>query len=200
MSEIKYGILAEDSACKIFIEQTIPQLEELFCENMSIRFEHESALSNKYKPNGSGYIKKKFVRFVRDGILSFGIDLCFVGRDADDGFHNDIFLTMLKELDESGLDSKAIFFIPVQAIEYWLWYLKAKRDNPEAEKVAPIEEKARGKMKKLVYGKTSGLRTRHTNPIVEQLSKSFDINWLRQCSESFNHFVNEFEQYINSMK
>ncbi len=62
-----------------------------------------------------------------------------------------------------------------------------------------IEGEKRKVMKKKVYNRQKPTNSK-SNPIVESLSESFDINWLCQCSESFDHFVNEFEQYIENIK
>jgi len=199
MKTISYGILAEDSACKIFAENAIPQLQKQFCEDKEIEFEHNKWLTSKYKLKGKNYVLRRFINLIRDGLVGFDVDVCFVGVDADDESYEDNFKTMKEQLTENDLNDKAIIYIPVQAIEYWLWYLKLKYEKPELDisEVEAIESETRREMKKLLYHNKK--TTKYTNEIVERYSNSFNINWLRQCSNSFDAFVNEFENYINKL-
>ena len=199
MKTISYGILAEDSACKIFVEHTAPQLQAQFCEDKEIEFEHNKWLTRKYNPKGKSPFLRKFTRYIQDGLIEFDVDVCFVGVDADDESYEDNFNAMKEQLVENNLDDKAIIYIPVQAIEYWLWYLKLKYEKPDLDisQVEAIESETRREMKKRLYHNKK--TTKYTNEIVERYSNSFNINWLRQCSDSFDAFVNEFENYVNKL-
>jgi len=199
MKTISYGILAEDSACKIFVEYAIPKLQALFCEDKEIEFEHNKWLTSKYKLKGKNYVLKKFINLIRDGLVGFDVDVCFVGVDADDESYEDNFTTMMEQLTENNLNDKAIIYIPVQAIEYWLWYLKIKHADPDLDidEVEAVEQETRREMKKRLY--RNNKTTEYSDQIAKFYSKSFDINWLRQCSNSFDAFANEFENYVNKL-
>jgi len=199
MKTISYGILAEDSACKIFVEHAIPQLQAQFCEDKDIEFEHNKWLTSKYKLKGKNYVLKSFINLIRDGLVGFGVDVCFVGVDADDESYEDNFNKMTAQLTENDLNDKAIIYIPVQAIEYWLWYLKLKYEKPDLDisEVDAIEAETRREMKKRLYHNKK--TTKYSNEIVERYSESFDIDWLRRCSDSFDACAKEFENYVNKL-
>ena len=198
MKEIIYGIFAEDSANKIFIELAIPQLVSYFGFTEKILFIHEHEYSNHVVAKSGEYVKEMFISCITFGLKRIGIDFCFVGLDCDDNVYEDYYQEMMDELAEHKMQNKALIFIPVQAIEYWLWYLKVKKNDATLLKT-PVVDRVhdRKKLKELVYErKRAG--NKKSNPIVTELSKNIDIPWLRAHSASFDHFCNHFENYLKT--
>ncbi len=76
---------------------------------------------------------------------------------------------------------------PVQCIEHWLLYLKYKSDNPTSTKNVSFENQPRKRAKFDIYGDEDP-PNEVSNPIVDSLSRKFDVSWLGQRSDSFKHF------------
>lgn len=198
MKTITYGIFAEDNANRIFMELAIPQLVDYFEFTDKVQFSHTEDYSNHVVAKSGHYVKENFISSIAFGIKWMKIDLCFVGLDCDDNEHEEFFQEMQEELKENGMEDKALIFIPVQAIEYWLWYLKVKI-NDETLAATPIIDvtHSRKSLKELVYErKRAGNKV--SNPIVQKLSKNLDVPWLRAHSASFNHFCEQFENYLKT--
>lgn len=193
---IKYGIFAEDEANKIFMKNAIPQLVDYLGVTDRVDFVHEESFTKFMVAKNGDYVRANFIATIEHGVERYDLDLCFVGVDADDDPHEDLYKEMFDDLDRSDLDNdKVLIYIPVQAIEYWLWYIKVKNEDAALPKTPAIETEGRKDMKKRVYNRKKPSNAK-SNPIVEELSNSFNINWLRQCSNSFDAFVNQFENYI----
>ena len=95
--------------------------------------------------------------------------------------------TQMQEKLLSLYKSKTIIFIPIQAIEHWLLYLKERQKNPYSTKNLSFENKDRKQAKKDLYGhdRYNGLTD---NDIVEKLSSEMDTDWIASQSASFKHF------------
>ena len=179
MSVLKYGFIGEDAAQRIFLQnylkQVLPDFE--FDANFTIK------ATNKKE------VDELFAEAVLEGFQRYGHQLFFVGRDLDDfqekAYHQKM-NDMLKKIP-SKFQSQTIFFIPVQCIEHWLWYIKRNRENPSETKNIELEKKPRNDAKIAIYG-FSKVSTKTSNPIVENLSNGFDINWLSSRSKSFLNF------------
>ncbi|MEN0045834.1 MAG: hypothetical protein AAF806_02110 [Bacteroidota bacterium] len=196
MKEIIYGIFAEDDANKLFIEAAIHQLISYFGYNNRIQFIHEPDFTDAIVAKNGQYVKSNFIITIEIGITRFSLDLCVIGLDADDNDYEEYFQEMMTELREYRLEDKALIFIPVQAIEYWLWYIKIKKENPNLTTTDSVESsQSRTDLKKLIYGRKKP-RTKLSNPIVKSLSQNIDLTWLRQCAKSFDHFCEHFEKFL----
>ncbi|MEN0051343.1 MAG: hypothetical protein AAF806_30035 [Bacteroidota bacterium] len=199
MKQIIYGIFAEDDANKLFVEAIIPQLVSYLGYGDQIQFVHDTDFTDTVVAKNGQYVKSNFIIAIEIGITRFGLELCFIGLDADDHEHEAYFQEMKAELEAYDLADKALIFIPVQAIEYWLWYIKIKKENPDLDQVDQIENsKIRSAMKQLVYGRKRP-RTKISNPVVRNLSQDIDVDWLRQCAASFDHFCAHFEAYLEKL-
>lgn len=197
MKTITYGIFAEDDAIRIFTQNLIGQLVPFLGYGAKVLFKHNENFTNQMRTEkGGGYIFMHFIKFVTRGINEFSLNLCFVGIDSDDKEHQECNENMQARIIDSKLEDRAIVLIPVQAIEYWLWYLKAKKENPDLGKT-PIVDKtnSRLELKKWVY-LDKNARTRVSNPIVESLSQNIDFPWLTAHSASFKHFYDSFHSYL----
>ena len=199
MRQITYGIFAEDAANQIFIENCIPQLVESYGKSGDVYFKHQKDYTDIAVAKNGQFVSQTFINRIIQGKVYYGLDVCFIGRDADDEYHTTLFTEMQNELSTAGLDEAGLIYVPVQAIEYWLWYIKLKQETPDLASTEPIEtSRSRPEMKKLVYGRKKA-RNAVSNPIVQNLSAQIPIDWLRECSPSFAHFYKHFQDYLNTI-
>ena len=198
MINITFGIFSEDAANDIFIKNAIPQLVSHFGFEQEIFFSHYEDFTQTQNAINGQYVKEHFIKHVLVGIKNFGLELCFVGLDADDEDYLGIYNNMHEKLSEVDIINFALIFIPVQAIEYWLWYLKVKIENPDLENTPIIDRiKDRKEMKRLVYNRKRPTNKK-SNPIVVSLTENIDFDWLVNHSTSFGHFYQQFERYIRN--
>ncbi len=198
MISINFGIFAEDAANEIFIKNAVRQLVE-HCEyGDKIKLIHNIEYTSRVEAKSGGFVSKYFINYILSGIKENALDLCLVGRDSDDNEHHVLYKKMESDLVESELTDKALLYIPVQAVEYWLWYIKVKKENPGVENTLVIDRvKSRQELKQDVYSSTRArISNKKSNPIVEALSKDIDFDWLKLHSNSFEHFYNLFENYL----
>ncbi|MBK8562252.1 MAG: hypothetical protein IPN76_02650 [Saprospiraceae bacterium] len=196
MKTIIYGIFAEDEANKIFMRNALPQLVSHLGFDGVADFQHQSDFTAMATAKNGDYVFEKFITFISNGIKYFQLDLCLVGLDSDDDNHADKHGQMQKELEASGLENNGVIFIPVQAIEYWLWYIKVKTGDSSIETTPNIDATMeRKELKTLVYGRKKPTN-KVSNPIVETLSQNIDFHWLTTHSTSFKHFYDTFQNYL----
>ncbi|MEM9885023.1 MAG: hypothetical protein AAF849_03960 [Bacteroidota bacterium] len=201
MKEIIYGIFAEDDANEIFIRNSIPQLVAYYGYSEKVEFILHEDFTTLTNATNNEYVKDKFISHASMGMKAFvvPIALCIVALDAEDSEHGELFHEMKQKLNETTIHDRVLISIPVQCVEYWLYYLKLKNENSSLEATDPIEKiKTRREVKKLVYGREKPTNKK-SSPIVEKLSKNINIDWLKQCSNSFDHFCRHFEEYIEKI-
>lgn len=198
MKTITYGIFAEDEANKIFMRNALPQLLSHSGFDGVADFIHQSDFTDMATAKNGDYVFENFITFISNGIKYFQLDLCLVGLDSDDDNHLEKYAQMQEKLEISGLENNGIIFIPVQAIEYWLWYIKVKKADNTIEITAIIDKSMeRKELKTLVYGRKKPTN-KLSNPIVESLSKNIDFSWLTDHSASFRHFYDSFYHYLKT--
>ena len=179
MSTLKYGFIGEDDAQRIFLQNYLKQVLPHF--ELDVNF--------KIKATNKKEVDVLFVEAVLEGFQREGHQLFFVGRDLDDSqekMYDQKMNDMLKKVPLK-FQSQTIFFIPVQCIEHWLWYIKRNRENPSETKNIELEKKPRNEAKIAIYGFPK-VSTKTSNPIVEDLTNGFDIEWLSSRSKSFLNF------------
>ncbi len=190
MKILKYGYIGEDEAQRIFLRNYLKTYTE------TIVFEEDT--DSKIKATNKTEVDKLFVEAAIKSLKYAGNDVFFVGRDLDD-FQFKAFqekqTSMRADLPEQ-FKNQVIIFVPVQCIEHWLWYLKRKADNPQSTKNESFEQKPRNDAKIAVYGQAK-VPNKISNPIVEQLTTSFDTAWLASRSDSFKWFHNEVVVLVN---
>lgn len=189
---LKYGIYAEDKAGRCFLEQIIPQL--LVYQNSEIILEHCTAFSNEYLPKSVENLMHTYIEVLVEGYKpEYQLDICFLIRDSDDEIHSGLYKDMYQNLSENGFSNKTIIAIPVQAIEYWLWYLKAQK---EGLPIIAKEKEGRKELKLQVY-KRKRCNNKDQIEIISQLVQYTDIDFLSKNSASFKHFVDEFKTTLS---
>ena len=82
--------------------------------------------------------------------------------------------------------------LPVQCVEYWLWYIKRHREEPGRN--TPLEPQPRSLAKQAIYADTKlvAKQVEIANDILVHL----DVSWLEQRSDSFKHFHKQVTDFL----
>lgn len=192
----KYVMYCEDQPQRLFLKKILSVLPTF--NNFNVSFEHleteklgfqkgkynRKVILNTYK-NQSEIILEKF----------YDINLFFVGLDYDDISNKnfDIFYTELTK--ENLKNKKIIFFIPLQCIEHWYYFIKTQ-ENPST-KTDNVEKTPRDEVKKLVYGNIKDKQSHEV--ICKEILTQLDIDFLKQKSHSFNKFVTILTNYLKTL-
>jgi hypothetical protein len=199
MTEIRYGVFCEDTAQKIFIENILPQIA---CkDNKNIKLIKDLGFELIWSKSKS---KTKVIKHLNtvcnQAIVLYDLNLCLIGYDLDyhseDDYKKNIdnFYAKIKN-DFEDYYQIFIIFIPVQAIEYWLWYIKIHKDRPDSNKTEKFEQKTKEMAKNAVYGNKNA-RNMVTNQIVGELTQDVNLNKLINASNSFKDFYNRFSNFL----
>ncbi len=190
-SNIRFGIFCEDKAHRYFLENALPHLLSSF-ENAP-NFEHETRFSDVIIALNNEFVIKNFIDRIDYGIQIHHLNLCFIGLDAENADHDALFSTMYAQLEENELTENAVIHIAVKAIEHWLWYLKAQKENLPLE---PIEHISAKEMKRKVYGR-GRIGNDAQKQLITDLVGNIDPVFLREHSPSFEHFYQQLSRYLN---
>ncbi len=188
MRQLKYGFYGEDDAHKLFLQNYLSHFVD------TVLFERDNAFCEKFRANNKKQVDTKFATVARTGIGWYQHEVFFVVRDVD-SLHSSEFDERYAHFAKEKID-KLLIALPIQCIEHWLWYLKHKKDNPALTKNISLESQPRKKVKFILYGHEDP-PNELSNPIVDELSKSFDASWLEQRSNSFKHFHNQVKVFID---
>lgn len=193
MKTIVYGIFAEDDANKLFIKHLLPQLISYFGFDEAITLAHQNDYSNMAVAKNSDFVVDNFMSRAVQGFRYYELDLCVVSVDCEDRNFLEMIESMNKKLPNQHLENKVFIFIPVQCIEYWLWYLKFNENTENIE-----TSKSRKEVKIDVYGSAKP-SNRKSNPIVEHLSQNIDLQQIVQQSASFAYFFEAFQVFLKKL-
>lgn len=204
MKEIVYGIYSEDEALKLFMFKALPKLVDYYGKTEQIFFKHQ----RDFNLLTDGHSKEKTIKncknAVKIGIAYFNLELCFIGVDADNDDHQKLFDQLHKKFKDTNLEQKVLIYIPVKYIEHWLWYIKQKMEHPELQSKPYFSDEQQyievcGLKSKQVKNIVYNGHPRQWQKMIKDWMKAFDVAWLKQCSNSFAHFCNELEQYLNRL-
>lgn len=187
MKQLKYGFYGEDDAHKIFLHNYLGHFAS------AVIFERDEAFCQKFRANNKKQVDTKFAVVARTGLNWYQQQVFFIVRDVDSIQDNE-FDERYEHFAKQQID-KLLIALPVQCIEYWLLYLKHKKDNPALTKNISLELQPRKKVKLILYGYEDP-PNEISNPIVDGLSQRFDIDWLESRSESFRHFHNQVKDFL----
>lgn len=195
MKQIKYSIVCEDDAQKLFIETILTKMQPP--HNVQFTFDH--LFYKQFKANTSKQVLANFSQAVDQSFLPrYLLNLVIVGIDFDDrpkehfDKHNK---DLYDKLSDKG-KAKTLILFPVQAIEHWLLFIKKRKEFPSLTKSFATEiEKIPRKQAKLDID--SNRKTRDDTSI--ELLKHLDIEWLKHQSLSFRTFYNKFEKLLSTM-
>jgi len=193
MRTLRYGFFGEDDAQRLFLHHYLSKL----AINRDYRFEADTTF---HLVGGTkSRVKAQFDEACDTGLSEYRQDCFFIGLDLDDhavDVFNSTMREMHKKLAERGLS--AVLLIPVQCIEHWLRYLQWREENPRSTKNVTLETEERKQAKTQLYGSPK-VSTRHSNPIVERLAATIDIDWLASRSLSFLSFHKQVEGYLAAL-
>lgn len=188
MRQLKYGFYGEDAAHKIFLHNYLSHF------SATVILECDNEFCSKFRARTKKEVDTRFSEVAQRGFAWYQHDVFFVVRDVD-SIQPEEFTFRYEHFSKARIDNLLIA-LPVQCIEHWLWYLKLKQENPGLTKNTSLETQPRKKTKFAVYGNEDP-PNELSNPIVNELSKQFDINWLESRSESFRHFHHQVTAFLN---
>lgn len=175
---ITYAFFGEDEAQRNFLEKYLHhQYPDTFIEDENERW--------RFKATNGDQVDALLPDALRQR-TRLGLDVLFVGRDIDTE-HELTIKTRRDHYANKCTGHPAVLILPVQCIEYWLWYIKRHQEEPG--KNTPLESQLRSTAKQAVYSGTK-LVAKQVE-IANQLLANLDIPWLESRSESFRHFHNQ---------
>lgn len=191
MRQIKYGFYGEDDAHKIFLHNYLQQIN-----NETVSFERDEEFCDRFRANNKKQVDTKFAFVAREGLSNYQHDIFFVGRDID-SHQKEQFNIRRKHFADENIQN-LVLMLPVQCIEHWIWHLKHHQDNPRSTKNVSLHMHPNKVAKREVYGYDDPPNA-ISNPIVDNLSSKFDVNWLESRSDSFRHFHYQVKTFINRL-
>lgn len=172
---ITYGFLGEDKAQRNFLEKYLHrQYPETFIEDETERW--------RFKATNGTQVDNVLPDALRQRAL-IGLDVLFIGRDIDRERKLEI-QTRQDHYARKCNGHPVVLMLPVQCIEYWLWYIKRHREEPG--KNTQLESQTRFSAKQAVYGETNLVSKQIL--IADDILSDLDVSWLEQRSNSFKHF------------
>ncbi len=186
-----YSIICEDitqlTFIKIFLERYSDDKKFILNQNCYYQFK----CKNKQEVLKS-YSNSSILAF-----RNYSLDFLLVGFDYDDRNRKQF----NKELEffykklPANTRNKTIIFLPVQAIEHWLLYIKYNNENKKTTKNITLENIDRKKAKFEIYG-TKRPHKKLSEIKTDKILQNFNIDWLVSKSESFKYFYNNFNDKI----
>lgn len=198
MTILKYGFLGEDEAHRIFLTNYLEKLIS-FDSTRHFSFQFDEEFSWRFKGGNKKEVDSLFAEAAAEGYTEYKHDIFFVGRDLDTFKDNEYQkkYSYLQSKLYSNFQDKTFFLLPVQCIEHWLWYIKLHCENPISTKNITLENHPNKEVKAKLYGNAKA-SNRISLPIVEDLSKKLDIDFLESRSKSFNHFHQQVKSFIEN--
>jgi hypothetical protein len=145
--------------------------------------QHQEDYTNMAVAKNSEFVVDNFMSRAVQGFRYYDLDFCIVSVDSEDRDFQSMIQKMKSKLPNQNLENKVFIFIPVQCIEYWLWYLKFSESKDKIESI-----KSRKEVKTEVYG-SANPSNKKSNPIVLNLSQNIDFKHLVEQSTSFSYFL-----------
>jgi hypothetical protein len=182
---ITYGFFGEDWALRNFLDKYLHlQYPDTFIEDEDERW--------RFKAENGHQVDILLPDALRQRSI-LKLDILFVGRDIDTGHRPTI------KIRQEWYESKCkghpvVLMLPVQCIEYWLWYIKRRREEPG--KNTQLESQTRFSAKQAVYGGTNLVSKQIL--IADDILSDFDTAWLEQRSDSFKHFHKQVVSFLTT--
>lgn len=182
---ITYGFVGEDKAQRNFLEKYLHrQHPETFIEDETERW--------RFKATNGTQVDNVLSDALRQRAL-IGLDVLFVGRDIDRARKVEI-KARQDHYESKCANHPVVLMLPVQCIEYWLWYIKRRREEPG--KNTQLESQTRFLAKQAVYGGTNLVSKQLL--IANDILSDFDAAWLEQRSDSFKHFHKQVVSFLTT--
>lgn len=182
---ITYGFFGEDRAQRNFLEKYLHrQYPETFIEDETERW--------RFKAASGPQVDRLMADALRQRAI-IGLDILFVGRDIDRERKLEI-KTRQDHYASKCANHPVVLMLPVQCIEYWLWYIKRHQEEPG--KNTQLESQTRFSAKQAVYGETNLVSKQIL--IADGILSDLDASWLEQRSESFKHFHKQVTSFLTT--
>lgn len=200
MTKINYTLLAEGIPENHVIPEILKQINEAL--NLNCQFKR-SSLNVKYssKPSKSKVLSN-LKKFVQDSKANKEV-LFIVGVDLDNpDFNGELREKQIRILKKGvkqsvGNTEDCIFFVPVQAFDYWLAYQNYRTSNEKKPSPNSLEGKEKKAIKKAVYGDKQAKR--NIENACGKIIANWDLDELQQQSKSFKHFHQQIESFLQSI-
>lgn len=190
-----YGYFCEDEAIETFIDKALSVIGPTTRCQGFIKRTNPLAV-----PNGrnSAMIKKNFPDAITLAFATKGeqaIDLFFVAYDYDDTNRESLNLHIEQQKAKINIQKrgKTLFCIPVQCIEYWLWYIKYANEETLPNSLETNNMKKRKDIKDEVYGRASSVtgQLAISIPLLEQLNieRLQSLSFLQKLCRSDQRFL-----------
>lgn len=188
MTELKYAILCEDVAHRVFVQHSLSRIAQSVTDTYTINVLGNFPVEASNKNEVDNYCHRFSLEVFRQ---RYRADFLVICRDIDS---IDSKVYRKKEAELVGkfhhtAKNRSILCLPVQCIEHWLLYLKQRRDDPLSTQNKPVEKIPRNKAKFLIYGKTT-IRKELCHEVVSSHCSDMDIEFLESRSTSFREFAN----------
>ena len=194
-----YGILGEDEAHKVFIENFFKNLKSELSFELNYKFNSNIQIK---KSIGSDSLIKQIKSLSGLAFSYYEISLLIVVTDADTIDQKVISEkeTTIKNLINPFTEKsskKFLICIPVKSIEHWLWYIKVSSSN--VNYAHQLESQDNKTAKETIYNNKKYYSKKHKKEI-ENLTKNFSIHHLRNSSQSFSKFYQSVEDLIQELE
>jgi hypothetical protein len=196
MKQIHYSLICEDIAHSTFIGEFLKAASK---SQPEIAFLLNSECYDPYKFSNKSNVINFYSIVSARWFSSFNLDLLFVIADFD-GWEKSEFTKHHDELLEAlraDVKEKTLILLPVQAIEYWLYHILWKMENPLSTKNISIENDPRPEMKKKIYGCKRPSKEL-SEKTVRNIMLHFNPDWLKSRSHSFAHFYERFLKFVEA--
>lgn len=193
--ELKYVIYCEDKPQRLFLNAILSILPIYIKSDFSFNYLDYPQFGFQKKKQAKTVVKATFINKYLTTIREFTqIDIFFIGMDFDNFSNESLDLYLNDIYQKNTSNKKMLFFIPLQCIEHWYYFLKTQNDNSIKSNV--VEKIHNHEIKKLVYGKVKNNESQDI--ICEEILTKLDIDFLKQKSHSFNKFVTTLIQHIGN--
>lgn len=195
MRKLTYTLLGEGFAEYAFLKK--------YLERIVTSKQIQAVSSGLILPNGSkAKVYHQLAIFYANTFLDKKADLFIAGVDLDEpDFEMNKFKAEIKKLKE-GLgklykqyEDKTIFFIPIQAIDYWILYQKYQTDGSTKPVSNSLESKNKVDVKRLLYSNTLPNR-QSIEKISSNIAEKADFDELAKQSKSFKEFHSQIKGFI----
>lgn len=195
MKKLTYTLIAEGFAEYIFVEKLINKVAASYGLQVKKTALKISASAN---PSRSKVLAEISTFCIRSFQPDIDADLFIAGVDLDVADHSlEKHTQQIKEIQDkleklnTLYGHKIILFVPIQAIDYWILYLK-ENSTPNS-----LEAQNKKYIKEKVYGNSRANRHK-IEKSVGQIMQNADLQQLTKQSKSFNVFYKQLDSFLKS--
>ncbi|MFN8355329.1 MAG: hypothetical protein U0Y10_12815 [Spirosomataceae bacterium] len=198
MKKIKYTLLGEGFAEEEFIA--------IYLKKVGVKLDFELQRNTKLKltnPNKERVLENA-KNFCIRSLSDLRDDLFVVGIDLDEADYSLEKFEAAKQKVEQAIGknyeqfkTQVIIFVPIQAIDYWLYYQYYKLQNTKKPADNSLESKTKNEVKNRIYPEKN---ERAIRKIARQVSEKADFEELAKQSSSFKDFHKQTQSFLNSLR